>query len=108
MLTSASIPSHLNLKFDPQSKVFYSVSSEGAVIRANGWYSRSIARTLNIPSQLDGKPVVKIDNASFMGNYDGFSSVSFPSTLKEIGSYAFMYTNLRGGNIDLPASLTKI
>lgn len=64
---------------------------------------------------LDGIPVVGIDGGA--GYYDesngierntAITGVSFPSTLKQIGAYAFTYCSGLTGDLSLPDGLTSI
>lgn len=107
-LMSFTAPGHLNLKFDPVSKVFYKIVDAEVTIVGNGRYGGTAPRELIIPSQLGGKPVTKIGNYAFHYNYGTFSKVILPSTLKEIGNQAFFSTYFSDTNIVLPKSLTKI
>lgn len=62
--------------------------------------------TVDIPSQYDGKPVVAISDAAFIG-YTSLVSVTIPDTVTRIGSGAFTGCVLLP-EIDIPDSVTYI
>lgn len=64
----------------------------------------SAKASVDLPSQIDSFPVIAIGKDSFYGTI--VSNVSFPSTLLDIGDYAFSYSSLT--NLTLPTSLTNI
>lgn len=53
----------------------------------NWEYERS---DLKIPSVLGGRPVVRIENSAFADGLMSITSIDIPSTVKEIGNYAFI------------------
>ena len=64
------------------------------------------AAKLVVPAQINGKNVVKIDDSAFADAHY-LNEITFPSTVKTIGSYALSdCTNLR--TVNLPSTVQKI
>ncbi len=69
--------------------------------RENGDYDKE---KLEIPSEIDGKPVTIIGENAFW--FSDYSEVVFPDTLIEIGESAFISSDLE--SVELPDSVKKI
>lgn len=80
-----------NIYFDPSS---------GAIVDCD-----ASVKTANIPTEINGIRVVRIDNYAFY--YSGLSSVSIPDSVISIGDYAFSDCDLLT-NITIPNSVTSI
>ena len=98
----------------------YTVTNEGPskyienLHTLNGSISQIIDKdgVLNIPETINGTPVRSIGTGSsdrpfIPANVNGYTSVNFPSGLKEIKAYAFL-NNTASARITIPAQIEKI
>jgi len=79
---------------------YQKVSNTG--VAANDW----IQVDFQVPSQINGMPVVSIAESAFEGN-SKITSVALPNSLTRIGEKAFYKTNLQGA-VFIPASVSSI
>lgn len=80
-------------------------SSNGSEVKINS-YSGSAAHVV-IPETIDGLPVTRIGNSAFQ-SIDRLESIKLPSTLTEIGEFAFSWNNELSGILEIPPSVKKI
>jgi hypothetical protein len=79
---------------------YQKVSNTG--VAANDW----IQVDFQVPSQINGMPVVSIADGAFEGNSQ-ITSVALPNSLTRIGAKAFYKTNIQGA-VFIPASVSSI
>ena len=65
------------------------------------------AEIVEIPREIDGKPVTVLDGGCFTNCREYLRKVILPDTIKEIGDYAFAYCEKLEKPI-IPVSVTKI
>lgn len=86
------------------------LNSDGTTVTITGFrddYSENVIGPI-IPSSIGGKTVTAIDVAAFDGNIQIQGSITFPSTLNEIGHYAFRNCTELTGNLTIPDSVTTL
>lgn len=88
---------------DPVTEVKWEYGNYGGGIVIYGYSGSSSVSSLNIPSKINGLPVVKIDKYAFSGRSE-IHSVSIPSSVTEIGMNAFAGTSIT--SVKVPAGCT--
>ena len=86
--------------------LLYSITDDKVTIHGCDANAGDCPEAMVIPSTIEGLPVTKIAYGAFYTAW-GVKSVSLPSSLTEIGGYAFGF-NLGLTAISIPASVTKI
>ncbi len=81
----------------------YSSVLSGYVLQ-NG---RKCVGEVYIPSDLEGIPVVRIEDYAFYGNRNVKGELYLPSSIREIGNYAFSASSFTG-DLFIPESVVKI
>lgn len=83
---------------------FTYVPAEDGAVRITGWSGEGVL--LEIPAELDGRPVTEIGEYAFSGNI-ALAGVTVPEGVKAIGSFAFAHCPCLA-RVSLPASLTDM
>lgn len=81
------------------------INKDDGTITISGYHDKKTKKLL-IPSELDGKTVVRIGEKAFK-NYWWARTISIPNTVTSIGNSAF-YRCSRLRNISIPSSVTSI
>ena len=89
---------------ETSSTIFKYTEVEGG-ISIDGFKDGCSAENLEIPSEIDGKPVVAIGNNAFY-NQPTIKSIKIPSSVTTIGEYAFCVASIT--SIEIPSSVTTI